>query len=85
MGKWLLEKERKAEMSKKKTEPKRPVENTLRRIALWRGYYSLAAQYLRKLEKEDESCLGTNQDRSGAYGTALQRMAAFSTDRKSSL
>lgn len=52
-------------MSKKRTEPKRPVKNTLRRIAIYRGYYSGAAMALRKLEKEDEACLNTNQSQSG--------------------
>jgi hypothetical protein len=33
-------------------ESKRPVENTLRRIAIYRGYWSLAAQYLRKQEEK---------------------------------
>gem|GEM_PF-5139121 len=39
---------------KKLNISQRPVENTLRRIAIYRGYWSLAAQILRRQEEEKE-------------------------------
>jgi hypothetical protein len=71
---------------KKLDMSQRPVENTLRRIAIYRNWRILD-RICNEQKEEDGVCQEMNQDRGGvgdAYGTDLQGVAVFLTGVKTS-